>query len=406
VQQQTKTPASYTLSLEEVQALQFRVSTHRAKAKIGKLTPETIREYRRRNDQLQAGADIGSSCKKERYLWKAAGEWGFKIKMAALLKEADKVRSAKGMLEAVRMLGWKTKVEEMERLAKAWDRFSTNKVWKAAPAEIVRKQADHKKQPATDDDLVAFHASKTTLRSQYREHFVAAEFSGARPEEFGGVGVGIELTKYQGKLALRFWIEGAKQGDGSKGQPLRTVLVPFPQSASVQVQQRWHGLAKNAGASPDKRFFLTVDESAKLTAGQKLSRAFANCAKKMERTGPALSMYSLRHRFSAQVKESNDDAAHIAELLGHQSTETQRHYGRRRRGGSGVSPGKIVSDGAGQLKDVRNYRDRKGSPVKPKAPKAPATPAASAVSPTLNLAAIRPRAAPSIPRGPRPPQFG
>ncbi|MGS1056420.1 hypothetical protein [Burkholderia glumae] len=210
--------------------------------------------------------------------------------------------------------------------------------------------------------------------------------------------------QHQDSLALRFWVKGAKQGSGATGQPLRTVLVPFPADASGSIQQRWHMLAKSAGKSTEKRFVLTVESSEKLTAGQKLSRAFANCAKKMETDGPALSMYSLRQRVSAQAKESNDDEAHVAEILGHQSSETQRHYGRRRRKGSGVSPAKLISDGAGELKEVRSYRDRKSNPVKPRGP---AAPAASAIPPTPNLAAVRPPSGvPSIPRAPRPPQFG
>ena len=204
------------------------------------------------------------------------------------------------------MLGWKAKVQEMDRLAREWEVFSKNGVWKTTPVEIIRKQSDHKKAPATDAQLAAFHATKTAQKSQYRDHFIAAEFCGARPEEFGSSGLGVEVIKHEGEDALRFWIEGAKQGE-NKGQPLRSVVVPYPVDASAEVKARWTELRETTEGMSRKRLLLRVQASEKLTAGQKLSRAFANCAKKMESDGPPLSMYSLRQRVSAQAKESNED---------------------------------------------------------------------------------------------------
>lgn len=367
------TPAQhnvYGLELGEVKQLEAMVSDFRKKAKIGKLADGTIAEYTRRNDQLKGGVDVGAACKNEKYLFKAAGEWGYKKRMAELFKEADKARSAKGIMDAVRLLAWKNKVAEMMALEREWDAFRGQKVWADKPEFVVRKQASHKKARATDEQLEAFHAAPATKKTIYREHFLVAEFCGARPEEFGGYGITVETIKYQGETTIKFWIEGAKQKGGVNGQPLRTVLVPFPKEASKEVQRRWNELARRAAREPGAKLILCVEATeGGMTAGAKLSRAFSNCAGKVE--GKKLSMYSLRNRFSSQAKDSNDHPEDVAVLLGHQSTETQRHYAAARRGKTGVSPVKVINDGSGKLAPVRSCRDKKnlvGLPT-PQAPK-------------------------------------
>jgi len=53
----------------------------------------------------------------------------------------------------------------------------------------------------------------------------------------------------------------------------------------------------------------------------------------------AIASQSLRNRFAAQVKQAKPgDAVAVAVALGHQTTETQRHYARASRGGGGISP--------------------------------------------------------------------
>lgn len=392
----------WTLSLEEVRGLQSTVAALRQDAKLEKLAASTVAEYSRRWARLcgeGADADLGSACKRERYLWKAAAEWGFKTELQRLFKEADAVRSDKTKLEPVRMLGWKAKVQEMKRLAKRWDAFRAVD-WSAEPALVVKKQTDHKKAPATDLQLEAFHALRGVQVSQYRPHFLAAEFCGARPEEFGGRGLGVEVVKVDGQPALRFWIDGAKQGDGSKGQPHRTVVVPRPTEARASVVRRWDELFALARVGPQKRIVLTVAATASCTAGMKLSRAFSRFAGQMEAQGAKLSMYSLRNRFSAQAKDSNPDPVKVAELLGQQSTETQRHYGRSRRGKSWISPVQAIADGAGTIKLVRQHRDRKANPVQAAAAKA----AAKRVAPVAMASKLAQRRAASPlapPRAPR-----
>jgi hypothetical protein len=403
---QTTTTNIKFLTAEEIRRQEFVVTTVRARAKIAKLTKQTEAEYQRRVDQLQSkkGVDVGSACIKERYVIRAAGVWGFKKQVRAILNAADKIRADKTQADAVRFLRWKAELDKLRPVLAAWDQFEAFD-WKATPKEVVRKQADHKKSAATDDQLAAFHALPAVQNSQYREHFIAAEFCGARPEEFGA-GVVVEIQKYQGSLALRFEIEGAKQGDGSKGQPLRAVVVPNPVEATIEVRRRWKLLADSAAAAPGKRLVLAVQASEKLTAGQKLSRSFSKAAKKIE-SGSALSMYSLRNRVSAQAKASNTDAESVAEILGHQSTETQRHYGRAKRSGKGISPAKIISGPGGDLKAVRNYRDRKANPIKPKKAPTPVAPVAAIAVRAPALANWRMAAtAPTRPMAPKPPSMG
>ena len=77
-----------------------------------------------------------------------------------------------------------------------------------------------------------------------------------------------------------------------------------------------------------------------MTAGQRFTQACKFIAKK---ANVAVAAYSLRHRFSAQIKASTGGNAELVALaLGHQTTETQRHYGRASRGGESISPTNAV----------------------------------------------------------------
>jgi hypothetical protein len=325
------------VSKEEEITLRFFISQTRDRVKIGPIKPSTEREYERRAAQIRAGWKTSNACKNERFLMMAAGDWDYKKRIRALLHAADRILKSKTDADAIKKIKWKYELEKLAVLVREWENFRAYP-WKEHPELIIRAQADHKKRPASDQQLVQFHDA--TKKSNYRKHFIAAEFCGARPEEFGGTGVAVDLCVVKDKQgrdvrALSFAITGAKRGqNGGNGQPLRVPVVPFPFEAGREVKRRWFELAnavKEQRQATNTPLALVVEASEKLTAGQKLTRAFAKFTKGVE---GSLSFYSLRNRFSAHAKASVETTEEVAVLLGHSSARTQRFYGRARRANS------------------------------------------------------------------------
>lgn len=335
----------------------------RSLASIEKLKPSTLAEYDRRAKRLKEmraageGLDIGQMVKRERYLWKAAGSHLLKTELRAAMREADKVWKAKGYASEGER--WRAYREALGPIWKARDRLETwnGQPWAEKTGSERKREASHKKAPATDSQLSRFF--QVVGESKYRAAFLVMEFAGARPEEFAA-GVRVEVAKQGGAVGLRFAIEGAKCRDGH-GQRLRSVFVPVPSGAGVEVGQRYAELAKMVKASG--RAGLVVKVEGERPAGRLLTESVNYFARRLG-PGPKLSAYSLRNRFSAQAKASLGTLEEVAQVLGHQSTETQKHYGRRQRGGGGVSP-VAVQVGAGvEFEPVRSHgRSRSGPNV-------------------------------------------
>ena len=350
--------------------------------KISRLT------YEVKAKQLADGWDMGTACKKSRYSMKAAGLWTMRKELRALLKEAKRVEKegrTGGELFALREAQFAQEMEKVE------EKLAAIRVFDALPwSEIEdtgrRLEKSHKKKPAKDSELVSFY--KSAEKSSYREAFLVAEFAGVRGEELGK-GVRVEVGEKEGTATLRFFVQSAKADGDKKGLDLRAIEVPFPSGADKPVQRRWMELAKSAAKAKKatkKSYIVSVVASEKQTAG----RLFTDACKNTARTaGVDVSAYSLRNRFSAQVKQANPgDAVAVALALGHQTTETQRHYARASRGGGDVSP--VQSTGINiSGKKIRGAPVRTGPPLHVKHKKI--------------LGATTPRAAvaPPRPRGPR-----
>jgi len=322
-----------------------------ALAKAQPLASSSRREYERRAAVLAGGWDMAKAGKRERYMMRAAGTWEFLRQIKSKLSEADKAKRSRDFLEPVRTAMWAAKIEEAENLmAKLadfrdlpWTGFANN----------TKQQAGHKKSAATDAQLEAFFEAAGD--SQFRDAFLVMEFTGCRGEELGK-GVRVEAEKKNGTVALRFFIESAKCDGKKKGLDLRAVVSEFPTHASKSVQKRWMELAKKVGEAR-KPITVTVEKTDAMTPGQRLTKIVSYFAKQ---AGQPIAAYSLRHRVSAQAKASGD-AESTAAVLGHQTTETQRHYGRAKRGGSGVSPVAITGVNLSGV-PIRGAKQRIGPP--------------------------------------------
>lgn len=326
-------------------------------AKWGEVSRATRLEYEEKGRMLASGWDLARSAKGTRYAVKAAGLWLMRRDLRKLIREAKKLRKSGQTGEElfpVREAMFGEKMAEAGRLLQRIDDFNALD-WAKPVDEVDRRQKSHKQRPASDPALKKFYDAAAD--SSFLEAFMVAEFSGCRGEELGK-GVRIEAAKIGGAAVLSFYIESAKCDGRQKGIELRRLDVPFPKGAAPDIRKRWMVLAKKAAASGG--FVCKIDPTASQAPGVR----FTNAAKFVKiKAGVDVMPYSFRHRFSAQVKQSSGgDSVAVATALGHQSTETQRHYGRARRGGGDFSPVEAIGTAvSGEV--VRGARRRTGPPL-------------------------------------------
>lgn len=332
-------------------------------ARFKEVSRESRLTYERNARTLEQGWDLASAAKGTRYAMKAAGLYVMRRQLRALASEARKVK-AKGEtgkeLQPVVMAQFAQRAKAVREKLEQIAAFEAQP-WTDYTGERTRVQRSHKQQAATDAELIRFFAA-VPADSEMRLPLLVAEFSGVRGKELAA-GVRVELGKADGRLQLAFVIESAKCDGDKKGLDLRALRVSQPSEASPAVQRRWNELARAVGAA-GKRLVVKVEPTAKQTVGQRITQA---CKFASIRAGVHVAAYSLRHRVSAQAKASGD-AVSVALVLGHQTTRTQGHYGRRKRGGGGVSPVRVVGVNLGEV-SIRGAPKRAGPPphVKDKA---------------------------------------
>ena len=333
-----------------------------AASKWNEVAKATRLDYEAKASRLAApgGYPFHAVAPATRKLYKAAGLWVLRKRVRAILREAKRAKKgATGKeLFAVRQAMWAAKLAEARPLLDEIDRLA------AIDCKIVsgldRAQASHKQAPATDADLVKFHAWAAE-NSSFADAFLVAEFSGCRGEELGK-GIRVQAAKVDGVPVLRFHIESAKCDGDRKGLDIRCIEVPFPSAAAQGVQRRWMELAKKA-SQKKTGIVIEVEAKGQSTAGRRFTEA---CRTASEGAGVKVAAYSLRNRFSAQVKASSagtpDASVNVALALGHQTTETQRHYARAHRGGGGISP--VSIRGVNVMgAQIRGPAQRQGPPL-------------------------------------------
>lgn len=308
--------------------------------------------------KLSEGWDMGTARKGTRYAMRAGGLWVMRRQLKRQMSEAKKLlkNGITGKeLGPVREAMWAAKVFEAGKLLERIRAFQALPWHAIDDPKAHHLEANHKKRAATDAELVAFYQAAD--RSEFRNCFLVAEFSGCRGDELGK-GIRIEVSKKNGSFALRFFIEGAKCDGKAKGLAVRCVEVEFPSQATKEIKLRFRDLVRLAA----KRTGMVVklDATAKMTPGVRFTNACKGVAKA---AGVDVAAYSLRHRFSAQVKASNPgDAECVALALGHQTTETQRHYARATRGKGGISPMQASGVNIGGVL-IRGPATRAGPPI-------------------------------------------
>lgn len=322
----------------------------------GDVSKETRLTYERSFSQLRAGWDMGLARKKTHYVMRAAGLYCMRKELRQLLRESKKIlkngiTGSESHTDRAKLYG-----EKIAQAAKLLGRIEDFKglAWgNTSDKQAHFHERSHKKKAATDEQLKKFY--EAAKRSQFHDAFQLIEFTGARPQELEK-GIRIELVKQKNSLVLRCTVEGVKCDGRKKGLDIRSVEIPFPQHASIDVKKRWRDLAHKAKSG----LIVRVEKTEKQTVGQRITNAFKTTAKT---AGVDVAAYSLRHRFSAQTKQSNKgDAIAVALALGHQTTKTQEHYGRAKRGGTDVSPVQVVGIDLG-IAQIRGAATKTGPPT-------------------------------------------
>lgn len=288
--------------------------------------------YEENYRQFKAGKlEISTARKGTRNVMRSSVLWCMRKELKKIKKDATKLLKSGGgkeygekIAEGAKLL---MKIREVE--AMPWrDVDDPN-------AHYLQK--DHKKPPATDEELVQFY--KGSHRSSFRDAFLISEFCGLRPEEFGN-GVRIELIQRDGIPTLCFYIESVKCNGTNAGLEVRAVEVKHPTNASKEVRERFKELATKVAKQGKKNgWTYKVEPTAKQTTGERITNAFKTRSKA---AGVDVAAYSMRNRFCAQLKQANKgDSVTVALAMGHQTTETQRHYARANRS-KGISPIQIT----------------------------------------------------------------
>lgn len=348
-----KQPASTTTTAATL-PLDVLVLTAKAEAaQWSEVSKATRLTYERNAHTLANGWDLATAAKGTRYAMRAAGLWTMRKAMKRALKKAQQARKNGITGQELQPVREAIFAQMMKDVAKRLDVIEAFKAqpWTDKPDALLRVQQTHKQRAANDSDLAKLY--QAAAGHPFAEHVLVAEFSGARGVEFAK-GIRVELVRSSGRPAMRFFIESAKCDGDKKGLDVRCVESVFSDAMAADVKRRWRDLAKLVG--DDKSYVVSIEGTASQTPGQR----FTNAIKKLsEKAGVSVAAYSLRHRFSAQVKQaSGGDAVAVALAMGHQTTETQRHYARANRGGGGVSP--VVVSGVQMGQQVRGPTVRSG----------------------------------------------
>lgn len=171
---------------------------------------------------------------------------------------------------------------------------------------------------------------KQTKPSRLPEAVAMLWVTGCRPAELEK---GITYMAHGGRLVVK--VLGAKHGTIDNGETV------------AERGMEWRTIAVDPDLHPGARYLYDLAEAQKLprvlsyNAGSIRSRvneAGREVLAKLK-DAPSLSPYSFRHAMASDLKSCDTiDDVQRAQIMGHLSVESLESYGRRRRGGGGVSP--------------------------------------------------------------------
>jgi len=194
-----------------------------------------------------------------------------------------------------------------------------------------RRQGKRLSLRGLPDDWREQMIEKATPKHKLTMAVLAA--TGCRPAELQA---GIEFRR-TGPYEITATWDGAKQkhdeaGNRFAGGGVRSVVIDASTYCGMTIAQ-----ALPADGSP-----MTV-QVGRWAARDAIDLAADRCGKKFDK----VSAYSFRHQFSADLKAAKVDPATIAEMMGHDSEESQKNYGEQGQGRGGGGGAKPAAKGGG-----------------------------------------------------------
>lgn len=258
---------------------------------------------------------------------------------------------------------------------------STAKAGEKKPPVVMPKEAAT--QTTLDVDGVGLHGKRNTmsrLPKDWRERIFNAAVgrkktrpsrlpealailwaTGLRPAELQ---MGIEYAIHNGQIAFK--IRGAKvgkidNGNGTyeRGIEERIIFVNAKLNAGTKY------LFENLVNQNKKKTSFAYNKTSIRNRVNEIGREILSKLKEP----PSISPYSFRHAMGSDLK-SCDELTDVqrAKVMGHLSVESLESYGRRRRGGGGVSP---VLDVQASAEPHGKFSHAPPDPEKPKAKSKP-----------------------------------
>lgn len=312
-------------------SLQERIASLRQLAKPirdRECSDRTIDSYRDDFKRVeQAGSVLAASGSRASF---------YKLRAASARVLADRIGEALNKAERIRKkhgshAEWAACVlDDLLPLGEQLKRFTSEK-WDAEA--VARRDRTHKQRHKLGRLAEDWRQRiwNRTGGGKYADAVAVAAVAGLRPAELES-GVVVKLMN-DGRLA--FVIEGAKvkaagEGRAAQGQKARAFAVAFPAGDPMAEH-----LKKLAAGRPDQKLKIRV------SSGRAFASAFRSAsAKAFPNSSAPPSAYAFRHGFCAEAKSSGLTPEQVAQVMGHASTRSQKHYGQRQqsRGGWSVDP--------------------------------------------------------------------
>lgn len=200
---------------------------------------------------------------------------------------------------------------------------------------------------------------KQTKPGRLPEAVAALWVTGCRPAELAS---GITYMTHNGRLVIK--ILGAKHGTIDNGETV------------AERGMEWRTIAVDPDLHQGARYLYDLALAEKLprvlsynknSIRSRINEAGREVLAKLK-DAPSLSPYSFRHAMASDLKSCDTlTDEQRAQVMGHLSVESLESYGRRRRGGRGVSPFLKVQTSAqphGQLSHAPPVKKPTPKPIK------------------------------------------
>lgn len=300
------------------------------KTQIARLDDRTPKEY----------CEAKGTTRGTYYLYRAAALHHFTERLEKAIKEVDKARRAMDKewtrearecmsdtalhLNAIHEERYEQIVQPSRQRLQQLERYHG----KEQALEIAdrRQKRKSKRRSLKGLDQGWMIKVQEAVPAKYKQAAAVLHATGLRPSE---IERGAIVIMKGGQVAVKIW--GSKYDKKMKGHETRILIFDRRSAAGQLLEQDILN-----GHHDEKSVRVSIPEDVKLDAFTKAYKRA--CEKALGFRGKKMSVYSARHQVGSNLKAEGWDHDDIARAMGHQSTESQSHYGSNKqgKGGSGL----------------------------------------------------------------------